>query len=342
MIAIHTRGGSFSSGWVSYCKENDIPYREVDCFASDIIERVRGCRALLWHWEHNDHRASLFARQLTSSLEEMGILVFPNTATSWHYDDKVGQKYLLEAIRAPLVPSHVFYDEQAAMKWADQADFPKVWKLRGGAGSQNVRLVHNKEDAQRIIKRSFRRGWSNSRFHALQDRFWHFRRDKSLNAFLNISRGIGRAIIPHEKNRRSPIQKGYVYFQDFIPDNGFDIRIVVIGGRAFGLKRMAREGDFRASGSGYIVYNTDQIPIECVRESFKAASSIRSQSCAFDFVKSHDRWMIIEISYAFSNQAYYKCEGIWTQSLEFQPIQVAPERYMIEDLLQELQSGHRF
>src|SRR5690606_41519867 len=64
----------------------------------------------------------LFARQLIASLEEMGIHVFPDLNTCWHYDDKVGQKYLLEAIGAPLVPTHIFYDRAAALAWAERSE----------------------------------------------------------------------------------------------------------------------------------------------------------------------------------------------------------------------------
>ena len=95
MIAIHTSSGNFATEWVAYCKEHRIAFKSVDCFASDIIGKLQGCDALLWHWHYHDFRAALFARQLVASVEQMGLVVFPSTATAWHYDDKVGQKYLL-------------------------------------------------------------------------------------------------------------------------------------------------------------------------------------------------------------------------------------------------------
>jgi glutathione synthase/RimK-type ligase-like ATP-grasp enzyme len=338
LIAIHTRTGAFAVEWLAYCRENGIPYKEVDCFASNIIDQLRDCRALFWHWEHSDYCAALFARQLIASAEEMGIEVFPGTPTTWHYDDKIGQKYLLEAIGAPLIPSHVFYDRDAALKWIDGVTFPRVWKLRGGAGSQNVHLARNRNEARRIVKKSFREGWSNSRFHALKDRLWQFRRGKNLASFSNIGRGVVRAIIPHNKNRRSPIQKDYVYFQDFIPENDFDIRVVVIGKRAFAIKRVVRKGDFRASGSGVIIYDLHQIPIDCVKTSFVVACALRSQSCAFDFVKHKGSWLIIEISYAFSANAYRNCPGYWDEDLRWHARPVSPERFMIEDLLHRIET----
>ncbi len=333
MLAIHTASGSFVPAWIQYCDENAIPYKEVDCFASDIIEQLAGCRALLWNWVHHDFRAQLFARQLIASVEAMGIPVFPNLATSWHYDDKVGQKYLLEAIRAPIVPTHVFYDRDHALRWVESTSFPKVWKLRGGAGSQNVRLVKTRQEARKIVKRSFGKGWSNARFHALKDRIWHFRRDRSLRSFLNIARGVVRVIFPHENNAKSQTQKDYVYFQDFIPENDCDIRIIVIGNRAFAIKRMVREGDFRASGSGAIRYERHEFPEECVQIAFDVTEKIGSQSCAFDFVQKDGKWLIVEISYAFSLPVYKPCTGYWDKDLKWYKGAVTPERYMIEDLL---------
>jgi hypothetical protein len=57
----------------------------------------------MWHCSHKDFRAQNFDRQLIISIEKMGIKVSPNFKTYWHHDDKVGQKYLFEAIDAPLV-----------------------------------------------------------------------------------------------------------------------------------------------------------------------------------------------------------------------------------------------
>lgn len=336
MLAIHAKSGSFVPAWVQYCLENAIPHKEVDCFASDIVEQLSGCDALLWNWAHYDYRAQLFARQLIASVEEMGISVFPNSATCWHYDDKVGQKYLLEAVAAPVVPTHVFYEKDRALSWVERTSFPKVWKLRGGAGSQNVRLVRTKQQARRAVMRSFGSGWSTSRFHPLRDRIWHFRRDRNLRSFVNIGRGIVRMIIPHENNAKSQSQRDYVYFQDFIPDNDCDIRVIVIGNRAFAIKRMVREGDFRASGSGAIHYERHEVPEECIQIAFDVSKKLRSQSCAFDFVQSDGEWLIVEISYAFSLPAYKQCPGYWGTNLEWYEGPVTPERFMIEDLLAEL------
>lgn len=333
MLAIHTRTGSFVEGWVDYCIKHDILFREVDCFASNIIDQLHGCRALLWHWEHHDYRAVLFARQLISSVEAMGLIVFPDIATSWHYDDKVGQKYLLEALDAPLVPSHVFYDRQSTLDWLDQAEFPLVWKLRSGAGSQNVRLIRDRAEARRITNKSFDAGWKPARFHALKERLWEFRKAPNLRSFVNIGRGVARAAVPHEKHRNAAVERHYVYFQDFVPDNDSDIRVIIIGERAFAIKRMTRDGDFRASGSGKLVHDPSAIPTECIKLAFEISRRLSAKSVAYDFMFKDGAPVIGEISYAFPLRICIDCPGWWGPDLSWHEGAFRPEHFIIEDVL---------
>ena len=62
----------------------------------------------MWHFSHRDYKDVQFAKSLLISLENSGKKVFPNISTCWHFDDKISQKYLLEAIGAPIVPTYVF------------------------------------------------------------------------------------------------------------------------------------------------------------------------------------------------------------------------------------------
>ena len=313
-----------------------MPYKVVDCYSSDIVEQINGCSGLMWHWSHADYKAVLFARQLTYSLEMSGIKVFPDSKTVWHFDDKVGQKYLLESLNIPVIPSYVFYDRHAALAWTDQTTFPKVFKLRGGAGSENVRLVRSSGEAKRLVRKSFGKGFkAKNRFAFLKERLWHFARDRSLVAFLNISKGIARLFIPTKEEKQLPVEKNYAYFQEFIPGNNYDIRVIVIGGRAFGIKRMVRGGDFRASGSGNIKYSPDEIPERCVSMSFDFSRLLEAQSVAFDFVFNGDDPLVVEISYTFNRNVYLDCPGYWREDLSWVQGSFAPEEFMIEDFLKD-------
>ena len=146
-IGIHETRGFFSDRWIAYCKANAISYKSVNCYGSDIIRDLSDCDALMWHFNHKSPKASKFAKQLIFAVQASGKKVFPDYNTVWHFDDKVGQKYLLEAIGAPMAPAYTFFTRQEALNWAKQTNYPKVFKLRNGAGSDNVRLVKSKRQA---------------------------------------------------------------------------------------------------------------------------------------------------------------------------------------------------
>ena len=158
-LSIHHREHSYSDRWIAYCDMHAIPYRVVNCLDSGIMKQIASSAGLLWHWDQADPREQLVARHVIKAAEAMGVTVFPNTSTCWHFDDKIAQKYLLEAIDAPLVPTYVFYDFKEALHWIDRASFPKVFKLRKGAGSSNVKLVHSVREARALAKRAFSTGF---------------------------------------------------------------------------------------------------------------------------------------------------------------------------------------
>lgn len=315
-IAIHYTPGTFSDRWIEYCRENEIPYKIVNAYSTDIIQQVKDCDAFMWHHHHANYKDTLFAKQLLYSLQISGKRVFPNFNTGWHFDDKVGQKYLLESIDAPLVPSYVFYTKQEALQWVKDTVFPKVFKLRGGAGSANVKLIKNKNQAKHIVRKAFNRGFPQyDRCSALKERVRKWRVGQE--TLLGICKGIVRLVIGTEFSKLHSNEKGYVYFQEYVPDNKFDIRIVVIGqSKAFGLKRLVRKNDFRASGSGDIIYKKTDIDERCVNISFEIAKKLKTQSLAIDYIFSKENNpLIVEISYGYVAKAYYQCEGYWTDDM---------------------------
>lgn len=328
-IAIHHRPESFSDRWIEYCKENNIPYKIVNAYDTDIVQQVDDCTAFMWHHTQCDYRDKLFAKQLIYSLEAMGLKVFPDFHTTWHFDDKVGQKYLLEAIGAPLVPSYVFYDKKEAIEWVNQTTFPKVFKLRGGAGSANVQLVPTKKDAIRLVNRAFGKGFPQfNRREKLKERIRKYKEGK--DTLWGVCKGMGRLFIPTELAKIVGPEKGYVYFQDFIPNNKYDIRLIVIGGeKAYGLKRIVRKNDFRASGSKKFVY--DQINNETIIKAFDIANKLKLQSVAFDFIYSNKgKPLIVEMSYGYGTEGSGKCKGYWDKDLNWHEGPFDPYGWMVE------------
>lgn len=333
-IAIHKGEGGFSLRWIEYCKKNNIQYKVVNCYDSDVIEQLKDCDALMWHFYHNIFKDMLVARKILFALEHAGVKVFPNFHTAWHFDDKVGQKYLLEAIDAPLVPSYVFYDKKEALDWVTATTYPKVFKLKGGAGASNVKLVRNKKEATQLINKAFGKGFSQfDRLGNLKERYRKYKLGK--DTLLGVAKGLGRLIIPTEFAKLQSRERGYVYFQEFVENDGFDVRVVVIGHKAVALKRLVRENDFRASGSGNLIFENEKIDKEYIIKAFDLSRRIKSQSLAIDFIQSKDNEvLIVELSYGFPMLNFLDgAAGYWDSSLQWHEGKFNPQGWMVEELI---------
>jgi glutathione synthase/RimK-type ligase-like ATP-grasp enzyme len=338
-IAIHDHPGSYSDRWIKYCQENNIAYQTVNCYDNDFISRISEFDGLLWHWDLTDYKSTLAARQLTFAIEKMGIKLFPDIRTSWFYNDKVGQKYLLEAIKAPLVKSYVFYSKKDALEWVKDATFPKVFKLRSGAGSSNVRLVETKKKAKKLIHQAFGRGFHQiDPFYRLYDRIKILFSNKDYTSLKKVITGTARLFISKDVEKYSPREKGYIYFQDLVSGLKGDTRLTVVNDRCFGLKRYCRKGDFRASGTGIRSYNAELLDKEMVKLAFDVADKLGVQSVALDILGDEGNYKITEMSYCFTIDCCDDCEGYWDKNLNWHEARVNPQQYIIEDFLKSLKT----
>ena len=335
MIAIHNelRESSFQYLWINYCKEKNIPFKLVNCYDTDIIEQLSNCSCLMWHYYHADSKDYVMAKPLLFSLEQSGFKVFPDFNTAWHFDDKIGQKYLLESLQIDLVKTWVFYDTKTALSWINQTTFPKVFKLRGGAGSQNVQLVKTKSKATALVKKAFGKGFpAYDGWESFKERFRKWRLGKA--DFKEVIKGTVRLIKPPRYAQVMGNEINYLYFQEFIPNNDSDIRIIVIDGKAFGIKRMNRENDFRASGSGFILYEKEHIDAVFVRAAFEINKKLKAQCIAYDFVYGeNNKPLLIEISYGFANAGYNECVGYWDENMNWYEGKFNPYGWMIDLML---------
>lgn len=330
-LAIHHRNNSFSERWVQYCQENNIDYKIVDALDSDIISQIEDCEYFLWHYSQAIYEDMMVARKLLSAIEEKGIKVYPDTKTSWHFDDKVSQKYLLEAINAPLVNSYVFYNKSYAINWFSQTSYPKVFKLKGGAGAENVQLIKSKKEALKLVRKAFGRGFNQfNKWNFLKERYNGFINGK--NGILDIFKGIIRLFFTPKFGRLQPKEKGYIYVQDFIANNNFDTRVVVIGGKwAAAEKRFVRKNDFRASGSG--LYTYENIDVKIIKLAFEVSKKLNMQSVAFDFIYNKNEPLIIEMSYCFGTGGIKNVPGYWDDNLKWYNEKFDPEVLILKYLI---------
>jgi glutathione synthase/RimK-type ligase-like ATP-grasp enzyme len=330
MLAVHNGKGGFHPYWKDHCLKNNLSFKIVDCYSNDIIQQLEGCTFLFWHFTQSDPKDIVIAKSIMLALEHSGFSMFPDFYTAWHFDDKVAQKYLLEALKVELVRSYVFVRKEDAIKWCNKVTFPKVFKLRGGAGSSNVKLVRSRKEAKKNINKAFSSGFSPyNGWGSFFDTLKKYRNAKV--SFLQLTKSLYRAIIPPEFVKAMGKEFGYVYFQDFIPNNNCDYRVIVIGTKAFAIKRGVRAGDFRASGSGFIEYSKELFNDSLIRQSFSIARELKSQCVALDFViNEKGNHLLVEISFGFAPNGYIKCEGFWDDQLNWHPGKIDPYGWMIE------------
>lgn len=339
-IAIHQRKGSFSERWIKYCQENNINYIIVNAFDTNLVKQLKECDGFMWHHHHGIFKDALIAKEILQAIEYSGKKVFPNYRTAWHFDNKIAQKYLLESLDIPIVPTYTFYNQKKAYTWANNTEYPKVFKLKGGAGSSNVQLVKNKNQAKKIINKAFNKGFSQlNRVGQLKDKIYYYKNGNG--TMKNILWGIYLLFFSSQYDRMMGRERGYVYFQDFIPENKTDTRVIIIGENAFAIKRFVRKNDFRASGSGQIIYSKDHINEECIKLAFSINEKIKAQSIAFDFIIDQGKSpLLVEISYAFSINAYDQCEGYWDKKMNWYPGPFNPQGWMVENLVNDIKSGN--
>ena len=339
MIAIHNNNQGFSLRWIQYCELKGIPYKLVNCYDSDIIHQLKECDALMWHhWQVNS-KDILKAKRLLFALEHSGKVVFPNFRTGWHFDDKIAQKYLLESLGLPLVPSYHFLEKGEALKWAKNTDFPKVFKLSKGAGSANVKLVQNRKQAISLINKAFSSGFSVfNRYGVVKERWRKYRNEK--DSIFGVIKSCYRIFNVPRYARLLPKERFEVSFQDFIPDNDSDIRVIVIDDKAFAIKRLVRNNDFRASGSGNIVYEKHHFDEKFIQKSFQLAESLGCQVVAFDYVFDFDNNpLIVEISYGYATEVYDQCAGYWDKELNFHEEKFDSCEWMVDLVIKQIRAN---
>ena len=318
-IAIDHKKRGFAERWIEYCKQNNINYILVDVYKTNIIDKIvdEGVTHFMWHINHASSTDLMLYPYLMNSLDTRGIKTFPNFNTRWHFDDKVAQKYLLESINAPLVPSYVFYSEAEDLSHLKTISFPIVTKLKRGAGATNVKLLKSFEEAEEYVKTMFSTG-INPNAGALGNLDQKLRIAKQIKSPIHlIKKTYGFLVKNRREQKISNNERGYFYFQKFMPGNDYDTRVIVVGEKAIAIRRNNREGDFRASGSGIIEYDYNLFDTEMIKIAFEVSKQIKGQSLAFDFVYDMNKQAkIIEICFGFSKKAYDKCNSYWNSDLE--------------------------
>jgi len=345
MIVIHPdkHHGQLSDAlryYIDIVRHNNIDFVIADISDSDFWEKIGKCSYFFFRWGQRDHFRQIATTILPIIENHFKVRCFPAQLSSWLYDDKIREFYLLKAHGFPFINTHVFFDKRKAENFLKTIEYPLVFKLKSGAGSLSVKLIKNKKMALKYVNLMFGSGISYAK--GLPGTQFDLLKQKGL--FSYVRKRLGRL-----KNRIHQgalymaddweIHKNYIMFQEFMPGNAYDTRVVVIGNRAFGFVRYNRKGDFRASGSKQNDYNPERIDLQFVKLAFDISEKFSFLCMAYDFLyDKNSKPVICELSYTFGSSSgsdVVKCSGYWDKNLNWHTDKVDPAFYLLTDFLTE-------
>lgn len=316
--------------YVQILEYNSIQYKILD-FGPNFFNEVKTCQYYIHRFIGTDNDIYNANTILPIIENHLNIKCFPNFKTYWTYEDKIKEAFLADVHNLPMAKSIIFFDYLLAEKWLrEHKTYPLIFKLKSGAGSVNVVKLNNYRTAKRLLNKMFTGGVRSHGIPSNENLKYYNFHNFIKHYSLNILSSLNLLKSWNSWNRH----KMYVLFQEYLPNNLFDIRVTVIGNRAYAFRRFNRKNDYRSSGSGLIDYDLSQIDIEVIKIAFDVSKKLEFQSIALDFLKnSNGEYFFCEFSYTYNDRILYNCPGYWDSELNFIQGHFWPQYFHLVDLL---------
>lgn len=226
------------------------------------------------HMNHHPSVRMLHKRVMSILAMNPDLKLIPDYRSSYLYDDRLEQARQLSCWTPR---TQVFYTPGAARRFLDKRpSLPLMSKASDGAGGHNVRYVTTFEEAKLEIRLAF--------------------------SDLGLKCQHGQA------------QRGYLLWQDFIPGNAGDIRIVAIGSKRLILARSNRL-DLPISSSSAKLTPIVSLADPLIRAAlntanrFFAAENIK-WGCLDIIHDAEGRCYVLEVSPSWTLHRFYECAFI--------------------------------
>lgn len=300
--------------WIKFCKRENIEYEVIDCYSLNLIEISKKFDIVLWHLSNYALQDMNFGRNIIKCLETLGVRVFPNSNALFHFDDKVAESFVLETIGAPIPKYWTFFTKENLINFLDEnrLNYPIISKLKCGSGASNVKLIDNKSNLIKYGNRMFAKGIDSSPSIFFKAKS-NIVSSKSKAVFIKRFKRIPDFMRTYINSRKFSKEKGYVYLQEFIKNDGFDLKIVVVGNKVSYIARGTRKNDFRASGGGTLFFDKSLVSRDIVESALETTRKLGVMCMGYDYVveSSTSKGYIIEMSYGFSHTALMDARGYW-------------------------------
>ncbi len=247
--------------WTKYCRfleNNNIEYEFYNIHSDHWIEDSARYNLIIGIVSSNQYHLIELQQKYYILEKYLGKKCFPNTDHLLLYENKRLEAYLSKIHGLPFATTYVSHDKDDALAITHRLKYPIISKVDPTSGSVGVELIKTPSRAKKIIERAF-----------------------SLN---------GRKVYVNFFK-----QKNYIYFQEYVPNDGYDIRVILIGNLASGYYRKIPPGDFRASGMA--LKEKRELPKEAIDIAIKVNKYIKSPLLVVDLVHGLDnQYKIIEFS----------------------------------------------
>ena len=281
-----------------FLKNNEIQYDMLNPHTSDFLDKAGNYDIIVWRVGCNPEKLDEGKTKIRILEQQKNKTCYPTYDELWSYEHKVRQYYLLKEKNLPVVDTFISFSLSETKEYIKNAKYPFVSKISTGSSSFGVKLIKNKKQAWKEVKKIFYSG---------RKTYWNY-----------------------------VYQKGYVYFQKYIPNAEYDLRMTVVGNSYFGFYKYVPKNDFRASGGMNIVKkelpetalylakevkeafpNSKQLVIDLLWNEEKSSFEIIEMSI-FVLILTYEQLKVNNISgrYFFENGAFEFEEGkFWLQEL---------------------------
>lgn len=244
-----------------FLEANDIPYHFYEIHDSTWLEKAAGFDVIIWRPMNRPTELEEARRKIYLLEKKMGKICYPSYNEIRIYEDKIIQYELLKIHGFPIVETFISHSFRETKQAVRDFQYPVIHKMAVGSASVTVEKVCNVRQAERILRQAF------SFMGRLN--YWPYLR-----------------------------QKDIVYFQKFQPNNGKDIRIIVIGDYIQGYYRYVPQGEFRASGMEMGDYWREDLPPEAIRLAYQVSQKLNSVMLGVDMLQDPEdgSFHLIELS----------------------------------------------
>ena len=307
-VAVHIPSdGPHPTHWSTlWLRLNDprFKFEKINLLDCDLQSVANNFDCILWCVDHYRREETELATSIIDFFESNGLKTFPTSKDLKLFDDKAYQSLIMSAKKISTPKFHLYYSKNQALKFSKDTKYPIVVKLKRGSGSQNVSLIKNRRELNAFINKIFSKGIKSS--PRIGFKVWSQTQSaKSIGDVLSRVKKIPGFIKNLKISKSLPVERGYIYAQEWIENSGYDIKVVIVNGKLTAFGRKVRKGDFRASGSGDIIHDDSIINNKIISTAINAYDALELSCVGFDFVidSNNNTPYIIEMCFGFSNEA---------------------------------------